>query len=77
MKISEARRVTGYEKTPYYEYEDGGNCDYCKEAYTRTNSGNEKKVSYEYDEYNYACNKCVKEMAKAVNDGVDIIVGMF
>lgn len=77
MNIEEARRVTGYEKLDYCEYEEGGVCDYCKESYTRLNSANEKKTSYEYDEFNSACNKCVKSMAKAVNDGVDLIVGMF
>ena len=76
MKIAEARVITGYEKSPYYEYKDGGSCDYCKESYTRSNASNEKKTSYEYDEYNYACNKCVKDIAKAVNDGVDLVFGM-
>lgn len=77
MKIKDARQITGYEKLPYYEYEHGGNCDLCGEKLTRHNSGNEKKVSFEYDEYISSCNKCVKAMAKAVNDGIDVIVGMF
>lgn len=78
MKITEARKITGYEKLPYYEYEEGCSfCDYCKETFTRFNSANELKTSYEYDEYNTACNKCVIDMAKAVESGVAIVVGLF
>lgn len=77
MKISEARFITGYEKLPYYEQYDGGKCDYCGEKFSRSNQMNEKRTSYEYDEVNTACSKCVKSMAKSVNDGVDIVVGMF
>lgn len=77
MNITKAREVTRYEKVPFYEYEDGGCCDYCKESYTRYNSANELKTSYEYDEYNQACNKCVIDMAKAVESGIDLVVGLF
>lgn len=77
MKIREAREITGYEKMPYYEYSDGGICYYCGSVYSRLNSANEKRTSFEYEEFNQACNKCVVSMATAINDGVDIVVGMF
>lgn len=77
MNITKARSITGYEKVPYEEYCDGGTCYYCKEKYTRFNSMNELRTSYEYDEYNEACNKCVISMAKARENGVDLIVGLF
>lgn len=77
MNIKSARNITGYEKLPFYEYCDGGICDYCKKPFSRVNSANEKRTSFEYEEYNTACNNCVKSIAQAVEDGVDIVVGMF
>lgn len=77
MDIKHARYITGYEKQPFYEYSDGGVCDYCHEKFTKLNSANEKRTSFEYEEYNVACNNCVKSMAFAIESGVDLVVGMF
>lgn len=66
IKIEEARNITGYEKQSFDEY-DGCKCDYCNSIMTKSNSGNELKTSYEYDEYNFACSKCVLAMAKSVS----------
>ena len=77
MKIKQARSLTGYEKVAWDCGYAGEECDYCKSIYTRHNSCNEIRTSYMDDDYNLACNKCVTGMAKAVEEGVDIIVGLF
>ncbi len=77
MKIKQARSLTGYEKVPWYEGYNLCLCDYCEREMNRYNSCNELKTSYEYDEYNQACNKCVINMAQAVQDDVDVVAGLF
>lgn len=62
MLIKQARAITGFEKCTY----ENGYSDRCTcgEKMTRWNSENYLKTSFEYDEYEYACNKCVVSMAK-------------
>ena len=61
MRIQEARIISGFKKCDYGSYED--KCQ-CGKTQNRYNSENYIRTSYEYDEGDYACNKCVIEMAK-------------
>ncbi len=56
--ISYARGITGFEKMDFGEGECDSGCEI-----GRNNSGNQKKTSFEYDEYAYLCNRCLKKVA--------------
>lgn len=67
MLIKDARSLTGYEGLSLEN--SPSHCD-CGCVISRHNSYNEKKTSFEYDEFDYACNKCVKNIAQALTDSV-------
>lgn len=62
MGITEARQATGFEKCDFGAYSD--KCDSCGSEQNRHNSENYLRTSYEYDEGEYACNKCVIRAGK-------------
>lgn len=70
MRISEARKISGFEKCEFGCYDE--KCG-CGRTQSRFNSENYQRTSYEYDEGVYACNHCVIEIAKACEAG-DIVV---
>lgn len=63
MSIAIARKYTGFEKVEYGCYEN--NCERCGEEQNRHNSENYRRTSFEHDEGEYACNKCVLAEHKA------------
>ncbi|AUR89302.1 hypothetical protein NVP1122B_11 [Vibrio phage 1.122.B._10N.286.46.F8] len=66
MKISQARKLTGFEKCDPDAYDD--KCS-CGKEQNRYNPENYLRTCYEYDEGVYACSKCVIEIAKAQEQG--------
>ncbi len=67
ISIKEAREITNANKREYTG--EGFECDGCYSATGRSNSMNEIKTSYEYDEFDYRCNKCIKDMAGFIMEG--------
>ena len=65
MNIQKARQITGFEKCESNDHR----CEQCREKQSRYNSENYLRTSYEYDEGDYACNKCVKAKAVAIEEG--------
>ncbi|CAM0041595.1 hypothetical protein VPHK392_0002 [Vibrio phage K392] len=71
LRISEARRKTGFEKCEPDAYDD--KCS-CGKEQSRYNPENYLRTCYEYDEGVYACNSCVIEIAKAQDDGLVVVL---
>ena len=67
MDIEKARGLTGFEKCEFGCYEE--KCDCCGSKQNRHNAENYKRTSFEYDEGDYACNKCVKRHAINIENG--------
>lgn len=65
ISIDKAREVTRFEKC---EFTGDDECETCKSVTNRYNSLNEKKTSFEYDDFDYICNRCVKIHAGHILD---------
>jgi hypothetical protein len=65
MRIDIARLKTGFEKCEFGSYES--KCESCGAIQNRHNSENYLRTSFEYDEGDYACNKCVINYAKTMH----------
>lgn len=71
MNIKEARKMFGFEKCDFGCYDD--KCS-CGREQNRYNAESYLRTSYEYDEGVYACNWCVKEIAKAHKRGELVVL---